>query len=287
MSFSFKYIRFIYSHNAGVPIHHVAFYACIPSHDDKSVLRDAYAEYAAEFAKSHKWDVISPVGDTCYIEIAGESSTKRPVLDKILRNPQVDTIALVSQDKFGKKGKVYQKLVARVAQAGKNLIIMQNKQEIALEDHFTPGMMDLFAKGDIETIARRMLGSGTISEASDLDMVALYGSLYMDAQESWEYAEMQIDEMIEQVTRQSASLAQVFIFFDIVATQKQLKTGAAHQIARHLLSYIDTDYPDVRGRMIGITDDDDRRPMRDIFILEENAGLTENDIDGVHLFMLV
>lgn len=54
-------------------------------------------------------------------------------------------------------------------------------------------------------------------------------------------------------------------------------------MGRYILQYVDEEYPDLKIRVVGITDDDKRRPIRDGVPTQT---LTLDDIDDVHLFTL-
>jgi hypothetical protein len=108
----------------------------------------------------------------------------------------------------------------------------------------------------------------------------VYGSLYVDKAESWEFAETQIDDCIGKAQRPQSQIA---LLFDIVATPAQIASGDAHDVARYILKYADEQYPNLKLRTVGITDDDDRRPARDIVITQK---MQMGDVDNVHLFVV-
>jgi hypothetical protein len=108
----------------------------------------------------------------------------------------------------------------------------------------------------------------------------VYGSLYADNAESWEFAETQIDDCIGKAQRPQPQIA---LLFDIVATPEQIANGDAHEIAQYILRYVDEQYPDLKLRTVGITDDDNRRPARDIVLTQT---MQMDDIDNVHLFVV-
>lgn len=107
-----------------------------------------------------------------------------------------------------------------------------------------------------------------------------YGSLYMDQVESFEYAETQIDETIALAR---VPHERIILAFDIVATPAQIASGRAQEWGQHILEYCDKEYPHLSSRVVGITDDDHRRVMRDILLTRT---LAANDIDGIHLIQL-
>jgi hypothetical protein len=105
----------------------------------------------------------------------------------------------------------------------------------------------------------------------------VYGSLYMDVGESYEYAETQVDGCI---TKAGQPQEKILLAFDIVATPTQIASGRAREWGQHILDYCDQHYPKLGARVVGITDDDSRRLFRDTLITRR---LTGKEIDGVHL----
>jgi hypothetical protein len=105
----------------------------------------------------------------------------------------------------------------------------------------------------------------------------VYGSLYMDQGESYEYAETQIDACI---AAKPVPPQEMLFLFDIIATPAQMASGLARQWGQHILDYCDQHYPTLFTRLVGITDDDQRRLLRDSMI---TGTLSEEDIDEVHL----
>jgi hypothetical protein len=112
-------------------------------------------------------------------------------------------------------------------------------------------------------------------------LILIYGSLYLDEGEPWEFAERQLDECIANA-QETYPLRRIGLAFDIVATPAQIATGEAGRLAKHLLAYADDRYPALRARFVGVTDDDSRRPGRDIALLGE---LSQDAIDNQHIFV--
>lgn len=110
----------------------------------------------------------------------------------------------------------------------------------------------------------------------------VYGSLYLGEREPYELAEQQIDTCLELALRGGAQ-KRVSLIFDVVATPEQVAGGEPHQVAQHILTYVDVRYPYLDARAVGITDDDARRPMRDILLTQT---LTLSAVDEQHLFIL-
>lgn len=102
-----------------------------------------------------------------------------------------------------------------------------------------------------------------------------YGNLFMDSGEcSWEYAELQIDKVYKEALKK-APAEEIIIAFDLTATKSQIDADVAEKMAQRIIKYIDEKYPEVGTRLIGITADDDKRPLRDLLILRKQ--FTEKD----------
>lgn len=103
----------------------------------------------------------------------------------------------------------------------------------------------------------------------------VYGSLYMDAGEcSWEYAEHQIDSCLEKTLEEKKTLNDTIVGFDIIATRNQIKNGSAKKMGQRIINYIDKKYPFpcLKNRFVGVTKDEDNRPIRDRFIFDKCIG---------------
>lgn len=109
-----------------------------------------------------------------------------------------------------------------------------------------------------------------------------YVALYLDQAESIEFAELQICATIE---RSQKPITQISLLVDLVATPQQIQAGTAHRVAQQIEEYVrgEEKYDDLHLFLIGITDDDKRRPLRDTLLTRT---LTESDIDGQHLFVI-
>lgn len=122
-------------------------------------MRAIFAETAQRFAQAQGWEIVLPADSTCFIEVGGPRNTKRAVLDTILRQPEVDTVAVVAIDKLTTKDPgLYQELVGRVGAAGKNLIIMQDNLALDLDDKIGfAGAQHLYLMGELSK--QGLLGS--------------------------------------------------------------------------------------------------------------------------------
>lgn len=118
--------------------------------------------------------------------------------------------------------------------------------------------------------------------SSDSQVSIAYAALYLDEKESFETAEAQVNDDIDQAAAQGRDPSDIYIAVDIIATPEQIARGVAEKYARRILHFIDTNYPQ-SGRAAGISDDDTRRPLRDLLITHT---LQDADIDGQHLIVI-
>lgn len=125
---------------------------------------------------------------------------------------------------------------------------------------------------------RRQRKSPTDEKKYDLAYVALY----LDQAESAEFAELQISATIE---RSQKPVNQIGLLVDLVATPEQIQNGMAHRVAGQIVDYVkgEEKYSDLRSFLVGITDDDKRRALRDTLLTRT---LAESDIDDKHLFVI-
>lgn len=109
-----------------------------------------------------------------------------------------------------------------------------------------------------------------------------YVALYLDQAESAEFAELQINATIE---RSQKPVNQISLLIDLVATPEQIQNGVAHRVVGQMVNYVkgEEKYRGLRTFLVGITDDDKRRALRDTLLTRT---LTEQDIDDKHLFVL-
>jgi len=111
----------------------------------------------------------------------------------------------------------------------------------------------------------------------------VYSCLYLEEQESLQSMKTTIDRAIEKPLNDGLRLENLISACDLIATPDQISDGYAHQVADEIIQYFDSHYPDLRGRFVGISDDEHLRPMRDGII---SGALAFGDVDDVHQFVI-
>jgi len=95
----------------------------------------------------------------------------------------------------------------------------------------------------------------------------IYGALYMDVGEGfWEEAKIQIDLCINHSIKTGYILEDTAVGFDLIATKSQVEKGLARQMGQHIYDYVDREYPNLKSRSVGVTIDENNRPIRDSLI---------------------
>lgn len=110
----------------------------------------------------------------------------------------------------------------------------------------------------------------------------MYGYLNLNSGEKLAKALEYIRDLVKQEEGNGRQLKDLQLGFDIIATQNQIKGAKAQEVARAILRYTDSAFPNLKRRVIGITDNDKKRPIRDI-IFSKTLGI--RNIDNKHLFI--
>lgn len=110
----------------------------------------------------------------------------------------------------------------------------------------------------------------------------MYGYLNMNSGEKLAQALEYITALVKQEEGNGRKLESLQLGFDIIATPTQIKGGKAKEIARSILRYVDSAYPNLNKRVVGITCNDKKRPVRDIIFTKT---LKISQIDNKRLFV--
>ena len=94
--------------------------------------------------------------------------------------------------------------------------------------------------------------------APEPQRIIAYSALYLDEKESFETAETQISENIDEAAAVGKDPSDIYIAVDIIATPAQIASGVAKKCAERIMTFVDRTFPQ-SGRAIGITDNDKRR----------------------------
>jgi|APSaa5957512622_1039677.scaffolds.fasta_scaffold18959_3 hypothetical protein len=111
----------------------------------------------------------------------------------------------------------------------------------------------------------------------------IYSCLHLDQHESLRAKKTILDRAIKKPLSDGLQLENLVSACDLIATPDQISDGYAHQVAKEIIQHLDRRYPNLRGRFVGISDDDHLRPMRDGLI---SGALALGDVDNVHHFII-
>lgn len=74
--------------------------------------------------------------------------------------------------------------------------------------------------------------------SSDSQVSIAYAALYLDEKESFETAEAQVNDDIDQAAAQGRDPSDIYIAVDIIATPEQIARGVAEKYARRILHFL-------------------------------------------------
>lgn len=134
-------------------------------------------------------------------------------------------------------------------------------------------------------VGKRALPS-IIGKSQNLQSVVgptlVYICLHLEKQESLRTVKLRMDRAIGKPLNNGLLIENLVLACDLIATPDQISDGHAQHIAGEIIQYLDSHYPDLRGRFVGISDDEHLRPMRDGVI---SGALALGDVDNVHQFV--
>jgi len=141
--------------------------------------------------------------------------------------------------------------------------------------------------GLVLVVVGKMVLSSLIRKRRNLQSVIgptmVYSCLHLEKQESLQTVKMRMDRAIGKPLNDGLLIENLVLACDLIATPDQITDGYAHQVAGDIIRYLDSHYPDLRGRFVGISDDEHLRPMRDGLI---SGALALGDVDNIHQFVL-
>lgn len=111
----------------------------------------------------------------------------------------------------------------------------------------------------------------------------IYSCLHLEHHKSSQTKKIVLDQAIRKPISDGLQLENLISACDLIATPDQISDGYAHQAADEIIQYLDRHYPNLRGRFVGISDDEHLRPMRDGLI---SGALALGDVDNVHHFVI-
>ena len=94
---------------------------------------------------------------------------------------------------------------------------------------------------------------------------------------------VEISQLISEMTRENRKVHDMVLAVDLVCTPEAIAGGRSQQLAEEMLEFIDRQFPDIRDRFVGITDDEHKLPLQALLI---SGTLALEEIDNEHLFVM-
>ena len=93
----------------------------------------------------------------------------------------------------------------------------------------------------------------------------------------------EIGQLINETIRKDRHIHDMVLAVDLIRTPEAIDGGEAQQLAREMLELIDRQFPTLRDRFVGITDDENKLPLQALLI---SGTLALEEIDNEHLFVM-
>jgi hypothetical protein len=112
--------------------------------------------------------------------------------------------------------------------------------------------------------------------------VLIHHHLVLDLNRPTQDATQQVVELVEETLEDGQKVQNLVIVIDITSSPDLVIKGHAKRLAQSVLSTLDQQYPGLRDRFVGISDDERRLPLRDLM---RTGALAWEEIDNQHLFV--
>ena len=93
----------------------------------------------------------------------------------------------------------------------------------------------------------------------------------------------EIGQLIRETIREDRHINDMVLAVDLISTPDAIDGGESQQLAGEMLEFIDRQFPTLRDRFVGITDDENKLPLQALLI---SGTLALEEIDNEHLFVM-
>ena len=94
---------------------------------------------------------------------------------------------------------------------------------------------------------------------------------------------VEISQLISEMTCENRKIHDMVLAVDLISTPDDISGGGSQQLAGEMLAFIDRQFPTLRDRFVGITDDENKLPLQALLI---SGTLALEEIDNEHLFVM-
>lgn len=93
----------------------------------------------------------------------------------------------------------------------------------------------------------------------------------------------EISQLVGETLTENRRIQNLVLAVDLISTADAVSRGESQQLAGELLGFIDRQFPNIRDRFVGITDDENKLPLQGLLI---SGALALEEIDNEHLFVM-
>jgi len=93
----------------------------------------------------------------------------------------------------------------------------------------------------------------------------------------------EVSQLISEALSENRQTHNLVLAIDLISTAEAVSWGESQQLAVEILEFIDHQFPNIRDRFVGITDDEHTLPLYALLI---TGVLSLEEIDNEHLFVM-
>ena len=94
---------------------------------------------------------------------------------------------------------------------------------------------------------------------------------------------VEISQLISEMTCENRKIYDMVLAVDLICTPDAIAGGESQQLAGEMLAFIDRQFPTLRDRFLGITDNENKLPLQALLL---TGALALEEIDNEHLFVM-
>jgi len=101
--------------------------------------------------------------------------------------------------------------------------------------------------------------------------------------QSFDSITAEITQLIIKTLSENRNIHDIVLAVDLICTPEAISRGESEHLAGEILAFVDRQFPNIRDRFLGITDDDHTLPLYALLI---TGALALEEIDNEYLFVM-
>ena len=127
------------------------------------------------------------------------------------------------------------------------------------------------------------LGKADSAQQPKLVQGALLVYASIPQTQSFDSITAEISQLVSDTLNENRKIQNLVLAIDLICVPDNIADGESQQLAGELLGFIDRQFPNIRDRFVGISDDEIKLPLQGLLI---SGALALEEIDNEHLFVM-